>query len=199
IALPEHDCHPGGLFMRIVESDASYVLGDRVVIERDIDLSPLTIVRVGELGKVVYVDPETGETDIRLDRYHKGLAKWGNCIRVAKRSATAIGDGAAAEQRATKQSHTNDDRTELGKLLTALAPFRAIRGTMPLQYVNTFLLVALNEGKSVNDYAAMAGVSQSVMSRHLLDIGERNRHMEKGFGLVTYRPNPTELRKHEYF
>jgi DNA-binding MarR family transcriptional regulator len=36
------------------------------------------------------------------------------------------------------------------------------------------------------------------MSRHLLDIGERNRKMEAGFGLVTYRANPLELRKHEY-
>jgi DNA-binding MarR family transcriptional regulator len=70
---------------------------------------------------------------------------------------------------------------------------------MPLQYVTTFLLVALNEGRGVTEYAEMAGVSQSVMSRHLLDIGERDRYMEKGFGLITYRPNPFELRKHEVF
>jgi hypothetical protein len=36
------------------------------------------------------------------------------------------------------------------------------------------------------------------MSRHLLDIGERNRHMDHGFGLVTSRSNPFELRKHEF-
>jgi hypothetical protein len=28
------------------------------------------------------------------------------------------------------------------------------------------------------------------VSRNLLDIGERNRHMEKGFGLVAARSNP---------
>jgi hypothetical protein len=38
----------------------------------------------------------------------------------------------------------------------------------------------------VVDYAKRAGVSVSVMSRHLLDIGERNRHMEEGFRLVTF-------------
>jgi DNA-binding MarR family transcriptional regulator len=70
---------------------------------------------------------------------------------------------------------------------------------MPAQYIRTFLLVAEEQGLGVIDYAQRAGVSVSVMSRHLLDIGERNRHMEDGFGLVTYRPNPMELRKHEYF
>ena len=69
---------------------------------------------------------------------------------------------------------------------------------MPLQYVAALLLVAEDEGLGVVDYAKRAGVSISVMSRHLLDIGERNRNMEEGFGLVTYRANPMELRKHEY-
>jgi DNA-binding MarR family transcriptional regulator len=69
---------------------------------------------------------------------------------------------------------------------------------MPLQYVTAFLLVCHEEGMGVGDYAERAGVSVSVMSRHLLDIGDRNRHMEEGFGLVTYRANPMELRKHEY-
>ena len=37
------------------------------------------------------------------------------------------------------------------------------------------------------------------MSRHLLDIGLRNRHMKEGFGLVVGRPNPMNLREHEYY
>jgi DNA-binding MarR family transcriptional regulator len=77
--------------------------------------------------------------------------------------------------------------------------FMRQRGDMPAQYIQSFLLVAMDEGKSVSEYAHTAGVSKSVMSRHLLDIGERNRHMEKGLGLVQSRPNPMELRKHEYF
>lgn len=93
----------------------------------------------------------------------------------------------------------DDELSAAGRLLGALEPFRALRPTMPLQYVTTFLLVALNEGKSVTEYAEMAGVSKSVMSRHILDIGERDRYMEEGFGLITYRPNPMELRRHEVF
>lgn len=91
------------------------------------------------------------------------------------------------------------DAEALAKMMGALEPFRTIRPTMPLQYVYSFLLVALDEGLGVNEYAKKAGVSPSVMSRHLLDIGERSRYMEEGFGLVTYRQNPMELRKHEVF
>src|ERR1035437_838044 len=90
------------------------------------------------------------------------------------------------------------DKEAVRNLLAALEPFRDLRATMPLQYVTAFLLVAMEEGLGVGDYAERAGVSVSVMSRHLLDIGDRNRHMEEGFGLLTYRSNPMELRKHEY-
>jgi DNA-binding MarR family transcriptional regulator len=69
---------------------------------------------------------------------------------------------------------------------------------MPLQYLTSFLLVAMEEGLSVSEYAKRAGVSNSVMSRHLLDIGDRSRHGEEGFGLVTFRPRIENLREHEY-
>ena len=94
---------------------------------------------------------------------------------------------------------TDEERSSIKGMLGALEPFRSLRQTMPLQYVTAFLLVAEEEGLGVGDYAKRAEVSVSVMSRHLLDIGERNRDMEPGFGLVTYRSNPMELRKHEYF
>jgi DNA-binding MarR family transcriptional regulator len=42
-------------------------------------------------------------------------------------------------------------------------------------------------------------MSLSTMSRNLLDMGDRNRHMEKGFGLVTSRNKPMNLREKEYF
>jgi DNA-binding MarR family transcriptional regulator len=94
---------------------------------------------------------------------------------------------------------TDEDRKIATKLLSAVEHFRDIRHTMPLQYVVSFLLVAEEEGLGVVDYARRAGIKISVMSRHLLDIGERNRKMKPGFNLVTYRPNPMELRRHEYF
>lgn len=100
---------------------------------------------------------------------------------------------------ATKMKLEGTDAKAIRSFLAAIEAFRAIRPTMPLQYVVAFLLVAMEEGLGVSEYAERAGVSMSVMSRHLLDIGERNRHMEEGFGLVTARQNPLELRRNEVF
>ena len=69
-------------------------------------------------------------------------------------------------------------------LLGALEPFFQLKGTLPPRCIQAFLLVAEEEGLSVNEYARRANMSMSTMSRNLLDIGERNPHMEKGFGLV---------------
>jgi DNA-binding MarR family transcriptional regulator len=59
------------------------------------------------------------------------------------------------------------------------------------------LLVAADEGRSVNDYAERANVSKSVMSRQILDIGDATRTHEPGLGWVTARINPLERRAHE--
>lgn len=96
-----------------------------------------------------------------------------------------------------RQSLDAEEKKKLKDLLAALENFKAIRGTMPLQYVISFLVAALHEGEGVSELAEKTGVAQSVMSRHLLDIGDRNRHMKEGFGLITQRPDPLELRKHQ--
>jgi DNA-binding MarR family transcriptional regulator len=96
-----------------------------------------------------------------------------------------------------RQSLAEPEKEAMARLMGALEPFRALRGTMPLQYVFAFLLVALEEGEGTSEYARRAGVSQSVMSRHLLDIGDRNRHMMEGFGLITQRQDPMNLSKHQ--
>lgn len=66
----------------------------------------------------------------------------------------------------------------------ALKPFRTLRETMPLQYVTAFLLVATDEHQNVTEYAKRAGTSQSLMTRHLADLGTVNRYHEEGFGLI---------------
>lgn len=96
-----------------------------------------------------------------------------------------------------RQSLSAEEKAELRRLLATLETFRNLRSTMPLQYVITFLLVCLDEGKGVTEYAKDAGVSQSVMTRHLEDIGDRNRHKMEGFGLITQRNDPLNLRKNQ--
>jgi DNA-binding MarR family transcriptional regulator len=83
-----------------------------------------------------------------------------------------------------KQSVSADDKPVLKSALTALEPFKNLNSTMPLQYVTAFILIALDEGQSVTEYAKRAGVAPSVMTRHLADLGDVNRYHEAGFGLV---------------
>lgn len=83
-----------------------------------------------------------------------------------------------------KPSTTDAQRGLLKSFHSALEPFREVRGTMPLQYVITFLLVAQDEHQNVSEYAKRAGTSQSLMTRHLSDLGDTNRYHEEGMGLV---------------
>lgn len=92
-----------------------------------------------------------------------------------------------------------EEKEALSRLMGSLSVFKILKETMPLQYVLTFLAVATDEGKSVREYARRLGVNNTTMSRHLLDIGPRNRQMQEGYNLISYRANPLELRKHEYY
>jgi DNA-binding MarR family transcriptional regulator len=95
-----------------------------------------------------------------------------------------------------KPTLTEEERKAMRALYLALKEFTALRPTMPLQYVMTFLLVATEEGKGVVEYSKMNDVSPTVMTRHLLDIGDRNREREAGFGLVTQERDVHDLRRH---
>jgi DNA-binding MarR family transcriptional regulator len=91
-------------------------------------------------------------------------------------------------------SLADNEKQGIRALMAALEPFFEIRGDMPAQYIAAFLHVAMDEGKGVSTYAERAGVSKSVMSRHLHDIGDADRAGKEGFGLVEHRPHPVELR-----
>jgi DNA-binding MarR family transcriptional regulator len=65
---------------------------------------------------------------------------------------------------------------------------------MSVNYVLAFLRVAVEEGLSANDYTRKSGVAQSVMSRHLLDLGQQDRYRERSPGLVESKPSPASLR-----
>jgi DNA-binding MarR family transcriptional regulator len=93
----------------------------------------------------------------------------------------------------------DDDIRAVKNVMTWMDAFRAVRSTMPLQHAYTFLLVAMNEGLSVSDYAERAGVSQTVMTRHLLDIGMQTRSREPGLDLVMQKTDPMDMRKHQSF
>jgi DNA-binding MarR family transcriptional regulator len=69
---------------------------------------------------------------------------------------------------------------------------------MPIQIAVSFLTVALFEGRSLREYSELLGQAQSTMSRHLLDLGARNRLKEEGFMLIEQRPDQMDLRRNVY-
>ena len=105
----------------------------------------------------------------------------------------------------TKIVNKDTDKTFDGQSAEALQTaydvldiFRSSRETMPVQLAQSLLLVALNEGASLRDLQAKTQWSMSTMSRHLLDLGVRDRRMEPGLDLITMRQNPDQLRTNEY-
>jgi len=87
-----------------------------------------------------------------------------------------------------------DQVATLKNALKALTPFIDLRDTMPLQCVMAFMLVATEEGLNISTYAKRAGISGSLMARHLEDLGDLNRYRQPGFGLVEQFSDPMDRR-----
>jgi DNA-binding MarR family transcriptional regulator len=65
---------------------------------------------------------------------------------------------------------------------------------MPVNYVMTFLLIALNEGATLKDLQDKAGLEQSTVSRNVAALSERHRAGKPGYDLVEVRPFPDNFR-----
>jgi DNA-binding MarR family transcriptional regulator len=87
-----------------------------------------------------------------------------------------------------------DQVATLKNALKALTPSIDLRDTMPLQCVMAFMLVATEEGLNISTYAKRAGISGSLMARHLEDLGDLNRYRQPGFGLVEQFSDPMDRR-----
>lgn len=68
--------------------------------------------------------------------------------------------------------------------MSAIGVLLSIHRTMPLQLAWTFLQVVSDEGQTVTSLAIRCSVDSTVMSRHLRDLGNVNRHGKEGLGLV---------------
>lgn len=87
---------------------------------------------------------------------------------------------------------------DIKSLMKLMAHFRDISPSMTVSMAVTFLSVAANEGTSLVDLKGPTGFKTSTLSRHLIDLGDRNRKKEAGLGLVDCRQDPMELRKNQY-
>lgn len=95
------------------------------------------------------------------------------------------------------KSITDAERRTAVAFLRGLDVFTDLRGTIPTQYLRAFILIAMDEGRPVGEYAQKAQVSPSVMSRHVLDLADGSRRVnEEGLGLVVSKLNPNNRREH---
>lgn len=83
----------------------------------------------------------------------------------------------------------------VNRWMQGLEVFRAIEPTMPTQLVYTFLMVATHEGITATEIMQKSGFKLSTLSRHLLDLGRRNRMKQPGYELVEPRQDDTDIRR----
>ena len=97
---------------------------------------------------------------------------------------------------------TEEEQTALHMYMSFMEAFRAIRPNiqnMPMGDAYAFLVVALEEGLGITEYAERAGITQSGMTRELSALGEGGRHGAAGFGLVKTVIATKDLRKRQTF
>jgi DNA-binding MarR family transcriptional regulator len=90
---------------------------------------------------------------------------------------------------------------QLIKLARALEEFDALkeRGDMTVSLARTFLAVAAEEGLTGKDLEQRLSMSQGSISRHLLDLSQRNRRMEPGLDLIEWRLAERDFRVKHWF
>jgi DNA-binding MarR family transcriptional regulator len=94
---------------------------------------------------------------------------------------------------------TKDEHTALHKCLLFMEALRVVNSIMPMQQAYAFLLVAMEEGCGVQEYAERAGVTQPVMTRILLALGQHRQKGAPGYGLVHQATDTHDLRKRQTF
>jgi hypothetical protein len=97
-------------------------------------------------------------------------------------SSTSIPDWAASCRISAS------DKRAIQILLWALKPLSSLRGCIPLPFVTTFLMVALNQGEGVCAYARMMGMHRAIMSRYLRAIQKRWSRPRARYGCTASTP-----------
>ena len=98
------------------------------------------------------------------------------------------------------KSLLSDEVRQAAKALRlAIEPFVAMNPTIPASYIISFLTVAEKEGLPVSEYANEVGIYKAVMTRHLLDLGERDRHGGEGMNVIEQRRDKQDLRINRTF
>jgi DNA-binding MarR family transcriptional regulator len=98
------------------------------------------------------------------------------------------------------KSLLSDEARQAAKALRlAIEPFIELNPNIPASYIVSFLTVAEKEGRPVSEYAQETGMYKAVMTRHLLDLGERDRRGEDGLQIVEQKRDRKDLRVNRSF
>lgn len=89
---------------------------------------------------------------------------------------------------------TEEDKATAKAIFMAIDPLVKQAPNMTLQHFLSLLRVMMDEGKGVTEYAHEAGVYKTVMTRHLLDLGRRDRHGGEGLDLIYQKRDDKDLR-----
>lgn len=84
----------------------------------------------------------------------------------------------------TELELTIEDRRKLQAFIDAIDMFADKDQNMPITLVRSFVLAALNPGMNGRALGKISGTSHTVVSRHLKDWGELNRHKKPGYKLI---------------
>jgi hypothetical protein len=94
---------------------------------------------------------------------------------------------------------SDDVRQAARALRLAIEPFVELNPNIPASYIISFLTVAEKEGRPVSEYANDVGMFKAVMTRHLLDLGARDRHGGEGMNVIEQKRDRVDLRINRSF
>ena len=98
----------------------------------------------------------------------------------------------------TSEDQVNLRRASIRRVCDAMTRFRELSPTMPVSEVQMFLMVALNEGASLTELCELLDMKKSTASRYLLNLSDKTRTGDSGYGLISRESDPNELRRNMY-
>lgn len=97
------------------------------------------------------------------------------------------------------QKLSDADAAAMRKVQRIIEAFQRIDHKIPSTYIAAFIAVALDPGKGPTQYAKALNSTQPLVSRFLLEIGQKSRYRDEPLGLVDRDVSPHSLREQEYF
>lgn len=97
---------------------------------------------------------------------------------------------------------TEREAARIRAAIDMITPVRRLSQNLPLSYLHAFLWVSLQPGQGATYYAPRVDASQPVMSRVLLQLGNKvggRPAGEGGYMLIDKGSDPLDLRRDRYF